>query len=325
MRRDHDERRVRREKRRNEMLLNDRVALVAGGGRGIGLAVAKGLAREGAAVVLCDKGTAVDSSGAHDPAIAASAAAEVAAFGGTVRAHDLDVTDGEAVEAIVEQTARELGGLHIVVNAAGIIRDRMLWNVAKEEWDDILSVHLGSCRALVGAFARHVRALGEPYPDRSVITFTSSAGMFGNQGSSAYGTAKAGVVGFSRIAAMELQRFNIRVNSVLPFAWTRMARELPTAGEAAEQRLAGLRKLDPDRVAGLVTWLVASSDPDLTGQVLGMRGRELLVFAQPSMTVRAILDRPGPEELARLFGERPSRHLPALTPSSAHFDYDPIV
>lgn len=308
------------------MLLENRVAIVTGAGRGIGRAAAAALAREGARVMVCDKGTSVDTSADADPSVAGQAAKEIAAEAGVeTLASDVDVTDDAAVSAMFDDAVAAWGHVDIVVNAAGIIRDRMLWNVPSEEWDDVTRVHLRSCYTTVSALARHARATRDEPRDRSVVTFSSSAGVFGNAGSTAYGTAKSGVLGFTRIAAMELGRYGVRVNAVVPFAWTRMAEVLPGQADEENERLARLRQLGPEHVANLVTWLAATADPQLTGQVLGMRGKELLVFSQPSIHSRVSLEETDPRSISEALGEQPGGNLPPLRPSGEIFDYDPIL
>jgi NAD(P)-dependent dehydrogenase (short-subunit alcohol dehydrogenase family) len=151
--------------------------------------------------------------------------------------------------------------------------------------------------------------------------------VFGNAGSSSYGAAKAGVVGFTRIIAQELAPLGARANCVLPFAWTRMAAELPQAGGngTANRRLQRLQALDPEHVANLVVFLASGAEPRTTGQVLGMRGKELLVLGQPRIDARIVLHDTSPRSLAETLGGRLEAHLEPLRASGEVFDYEPYL
>jgi NAD(P)-dependent dehydrogenase (short-subunit alcohol dehydrogenase family) len=308
-------------------LLDGRVALVAGGGRGIGNAVAAAMAAAGAKVMICDKGTAVQDASRGDEAVSRTAVADLVALGHQALGAAVDVTDADQVGAAFRQAQDAWGPVDIVVNAAGIIRDRMLWNVPSEEWDAVTSVHLKGTFSLASALARQLRETdeGERPADVSLTTFTSSAGVFGNIGSAAYGSAKAGVVGFTRIAAMELARYGVRANCVLPFAYTRMADELPLKDERARQRLEEIRGLSTTHIADLVVWLAACRDPALTGQLLGMRGRELMVFSQPQIQLSAVLERTDPAYLNAHLSPWLVPQLPRLRASGEVFGYPPFT
>lgn len=308
--------------------LDGRVAVVTGGGRGIGRSVAMQMAAEGARVLVCDKGTAVDDSSNSDATVAQAVVDEISAAGGESLAASADVTRPDEVEAAFQVAVAGWGPVDIVVNAAGIIRDRMVWNIPEREWDDVMGVHLKSCYSLTSTLARHLRATrkdDQTPSDVSLTTFSSSAGVFGNVGSSSYGTAKAGVNGFTRIAALELAKYGVRANCVVPFAYTRMADSLPTESAAARERLEGIRQLSTDQVAGLVVWLAACRDPAVTGQLLGLRGRELMVFSQPRIETRVMLERTDVRGLSDSIGDWLPSRLPPLEAAGDIFDYQPYA
>lgn len=308
--------------------LAGRVALITGAGRGIGRATAIAMAGEGARVLVCDKGTSVASSEEADPDVGEATAAEIRQRGGEAVALPVDVADTAAVAEAFAVARNHWGGVDTVVNAAGIIRDRMLWNVDPTEWDDMMSVHLRGTWAVTAELARDLRGRakeGGIPADVSVATFASSAGVFGNVGSSAYGSAKAGIAGFTRIAAMELAPLGVRVNCVVPFAYTRMADQLPESDPAARSRLARIRSLSVDPVAAFLVWLAACSNASVTGQLFGVRGREVLVFAQPRIEMRIALERTDPEHLSDVLTRWLPDRLPPLQASSEIFGGDPFV
>lgn len=304
-------------------MLKGRVAVVTGGGRGIGFHTASRLAELGARVMIVDKGTPVATSTIGDSSVAAVAAEKLNQTGGTALHSEADVTDLKAMSEVIAQTDEVFGPVDILVNAAGIIRDRMVWNVPEEEWDDIHRVHLKGCFATTRGLARAVRGDNSRQSTVDVVNFASSAGVFGMAGSSAYGAAKAGVIGFSRITSMELAALGFRVNCVVPFAWTRMAAQLPSGTNDNDGRRDRLQRLKPEDVARLVSAICASTDPQLTGQVLGMRGRELLLFSPPSVQTRLILADTETDELSRLLDSSALRFVPP-TPSTTIFNYEPF-
>jgi hypothetical protein len=228
--------------------------------------------------------------------------------------------------ASVFEEARTLWGqVSILVNAAGVIRDRMVWNVEETEWDDIQRVHVKGAFSGIRALARQLREATEPPKDVSIVNFTSSAGVFGNPGSSAYGSAKAGVIGLTRITAMELARFNVRANCILPFAWTRMAESLPGGNSNTDSRVQRLQALSPRGIGNLVTALCNMTNPAMTGQVIGLRGRELMVFSQPKIDIRVLLDEPSTSHLQKVLEDAVVPMADPLVSSLDVFDYDPVV
>jgi NAD(P)-dependent dehydrogenase (short-subunit alcohol dehydrogenase family) len=305
------------------LLARDKVAVVTGAGRGIGREIALTLAREGGRVMVNDKGTGVESSEGRDASVAEAVAEEIRAAGGDARSSSADVTDADAVAAMIAGAREAWGRVDILVHAAGIIRDRMVWNVPPEEWDDVMSVHLKGCYTTTRAFAQDLREHRERTDEASIVTFSSSAGVYGNVGSSAYGAAKAGVIGFSRIVAMELARYGARVNCIVPFAWTRMSGQLPGGSDDADRRVERLKELSPAHVANLAAFLASDGAEGITGQVLGMRGKELLVFAQPSIHAQLLLADSSPQSIAEAIAPRLKHHLPALRQSPEIFDYEP--
>jgi NAD(P)-dependent dehydrogenase (short-subunit alcohol dehydrogenase family) len=264
-------------------VLDGKVVLVTGGGNGIGRDCALIAAHEGAKVVINDLGGSLkgDDEGSTGPA--ETVAREIRAAGGEAVANGGSVTDYAAVEGMVQQALDTFGGLHAVINPAGILRDKMFHNMSEDEWDAVIAVHLrGSfnvCRAAIGHFREQ--------QEGAYVLFTSTSGLIGNIGQANYGAAKMGIAGLSRIIAMEGEKVGIRSNAIAPVAWTRMTQAIPIRDEAQAARLKAFAETaTPDAPAKLAVAL-ASSSCLATGQLFGSRGPELLLYSQPRPIARA--------------------------------------
>jgi NAD(P)-dependent dehydrogenase (short-subunit alcohol dehydrogenase family) len=249
--------------------LSGRVVIVTGGGRGIGREHALACARAGAAVLVNDLGGAGDGSGSSaEPA--AEVAALIRAEGGNAVANGDDVATEEGSAAIVAQAHRELGGLHVLVNNAGILRDRTLLNMSFQDWDDVIRVHLRGTFAMTraaGQYWRDEAKAGRPVTGR-VINTSSGSGLFGNFGQANYGAAKGGIASLTVIAAMELARYGVTVNAIAPVAKTRLT---ATAGMSLTIG-AGFDPLAPEHVSPFVVWLASEASSAVTGRVFSVVG-----------------------------------------------------
>ena len=271
--------------------LTGRVAIITGAGRGLGRAHALALAARGAAVVVNDLG--VDVTGRPTPATPAQEVVEeICAAGGQAIASDHDVARWDQAGAMIQRAIDTFGDLHILVNNAGILRDRSLHNLSEDEWDKVISVHLkGHAAATHHAFVfwrgRHKAGAAA---DRSLVMTTSIAGLSGNFGQASYASAKAGILGLMAVAAIEGKPIGVRANAVSPGARTRMAMAVPDAA-AAYSRLDAKRApdaFDPmavDNVSGLVAWLAGDNCP-ATRQIFHISGDQLTLTAMP----RPVLD-----------------------------------
>lgn len=255
--------------------LKGRVAIVTGAGRGLGRAHAIELAKRGARVVVNDLGTTADGQGqAVGPA--QEVVEEIISLGGEAVANGSDVTDWDQSAEMVRQAIDTFGDLHVIVNNAGFLRDRMLVNMSLEEWDDVINVHLRGMfvptkHAIDYWRARH--KAGEYIGSPSIINTSSPTGVFGNVGQANYGAAKAGVANFTINAANELSRMGIRVNAVVPSARSRMTEKLnlPIDEET------GWDPFDPANVAPLVAYLASDEASAVTGRVFILRGGKVAV------------------------------------------------
>lgn len=257
--------------------LEGRVAIVTGAGRGLGREHALLFAREGAKVVVNDLGGARDGSGS-DPGPADAVVDEIRAAGGEAIANGAGVSDWDAAASLVEQAIDTWGRLDVLVNNAGILRDRMLFNMTEAEWDAVIDVHLKGHAAMLHHAAVHWRALakaGETF-DASVVNTSSTSGLLSNPGQANYGAAKTGIATLTEIAAKELGRYGVRVNAICPAALTRLTADLG-------QRDGTLDLPDewsPDDPANVAPWVahLASASCRITGKIFFVRGGNVSLF-----------------------------------------------
>lgn len=255
-------------------LCEGRVAIVTGAGRGIGREHALSLAAQGAKVVVNDLGGGVDGSGG-DASPAQQVVDEIRAMGGEAVANGDSVSDWAGAERLVRTAVDTFGDLHVVVNNAGILRDRMLFSMAEEEWDAVINVHLKGTFApsrFACSYWRERSKAGEAVDGR-IINTTSVSGIYGNPGQTNYGAAKAGIAAFTNIAALEMARYGVTVNAVAPVALTRMTEGLGPAPETDEDR----ERRSPRWIAPIVTWLASAEAKGVTGRVFEASGDVLAV------------------------------------------------
>lgn len=260
-------------------MLTDKVIVVAGGGHGIGEAVATELGRAGATVVVNDLGVDVHGDGvSEEPAVETVAGVEAA--GGTGMAHFGDVSSLDYTAALVEDVVAEYGRIDGAVNFAGILRDRISYKMTGEEWDEVIRVHLRGHFALLRNVAAQWREQadeegGELDTQRSFLGVSSRAAL-GNVGQVNYSAAKAGVLGLVRTAARELVRYNVRVNALLPTAYTRMIEDIP-----AERRPFTREEMPPEKVAPMVAYVMSDAATDVTGCTLRGAGNQIGLVSDP--------------------------------------------
>jgi NAD(P)-dependent dehydrogenase (short-subunit alcohol dehydrogenase family) len=253
-------------------LLEGRVAIVTGGGRGVGRTYALKLAEYGAKVVVNDLGGDASGAGA-DATPAQEVVAEIKSKGGDAVVNGGDVSDWANAQAMVQQAIDTFGRLDILINNAGILRDRMLVNMTEEEWDIVVKVHLKGTFAPTHHAANYWRTESKAgrQPDARVINTTSHSALYANIGQANYAAAKGGIASFSQVAARELQRIGVTVNAIAPRAETRM-----TAGLRAwtpEQ----LERRDPEWIAGFVAWLASPEANYVSGRVFEVWGYGITV------------------------------------------------
>jgi NAD(P)-dependent dehydrogenase (short-subunit alcohol dehydrogenase family) len=257
--------------------LEGKVAIVTGAGRGIGREHALGLARAGAKVVVNDLGGSLAGEGT-DSTPAQGVVNEIVALGGQAVASYDDVSDFGAAEHMIGRAVERYGKLDILVNNAGILRDRMLVNMTEEEWDAVIAVHLKGHFAPTRHAAAHWRERSKEGEDvrARVLNTSSPSGVFGNVGQANYGAAKAGIAGFTMIAAQELGRYGVTVNCIAPNARTRMTEV--TFGELPKPDEGEFDPLDPANMTPVVVALCADDAQGITGQCFFVWGGSVNVL-----------------------------------------------
>jgi NAD(P)-dependent dehydrogenase (short-subunit alcohol dehydrogenase family) len=306
-------------------LLDGRSAIVTGAGRGIGRAIAESLAAAGASVIVADVGASIGGDDA-DPAPAREVAE---AIGKKAIAFTESVASPGVAKQLVEIAVKNFGGIDIVVNNAAILRDAFVFRMDPRDWDAVIRNNLSAPFYLVNAATAVMREQGKSgrggaaYDWGRIVNIVSSAGLYGNLGQAAYASAKAGLFGLTRVAAMDLQRAAITVNAVAPFARTRVTDIIQPANEAQKTYKERALKVGAHHVAHLVTALCTPAAKAITGQLLGVRGREVFLFGQPRPVARLEVDKP--ETLAADLTAKLGPKFTDMTTDLEAFNTEPLV
>jgi NAD(P)-dependent dehydrogenase (short-subunit alcohol dehydrogenase family) len=301
-------------------MLDGKVVIVTGSGRGIGRDIALAMAAQGAKVVVNDPGVSEKGEG-HDDGPAAQVVDEIRKAGGTAVANTDSVAEWESANRIVKTAVDAFGTLHAVVNNAGILRDRIFHNMSVDEWKAVIDVHLN------GSFymARAAAPIFRSEERGAFVHMTSTSGLIGNFGQANYAAAKLGIVGLSKSIALDMQRYGVRSNCISPFAWSRLIGTIPADTPEQQARLARMQVMETAKIAPLAVYLASDGARSVSGQIFAVRANEIFLMGQ-SRPIRSVHRGDGwtPETIA-------SHAMPALEGSfyplhrSAEvFNWDPI-
>lgn len=305
-------------------LLEGKVVLVTGAGQGVGRDIALQAARAGAKVMVNDLGTSINGEGI-DASVAGQVAEEIRAAGGEAAHCGASVTNRADVRAMIDQCRDELGGLNLLVNNAGILRDRMFHRMSDEEWDAVIDVHLNGARNIAAAACDIFRQ----QESGSMVHMTSTAGLCGNLGQANYSAAKLGIVGLSRSISIDMARTNVRSNCIAPFAYSRMTATVPAEGSAQkpgeEPYAEKIKKMASEKIPPLIVALGSDAAAHITGQIFAVRGNEIFLMSQPrplrsvhrdqGWTPETVLEHAIPAMERDFYGPETSRDV---------FNWDPI-
>lgn len=293
----------------NTRMVEGKVVVVTGAGGGIGRDIALAMAREGAKVVVNDIGASVSGEG-NDAGPAQAVVNEIKALGAEAVANTDSVSEAASAARIIQTALDTFGRIDVVVNNAGILRDRFFHKMSVDEWDAVIKVHL------YGAF--HVSRAAAPHfkeqASGNYIHMTSTSGLIGNFGQANYAAAKLGVAALSKSIALDMQKFNVRSNCISPFAWSRMIGSIPTETEAEKARVERIKQMTPAKIAPLAVCLASDVSASTNGQIFAVRNNEIFLISQPR-PVRSVHRSEGwtPQSVA-------AHALPAL--QASYFDLD---
>jgi NAD(P)-dependent dehydrogenase (short-subunit alcohol dehydrogenase family) len=258
-----------------EGMVKDKVVVITGAGNGIGRDIALTMAAEGAKVVVNDLGTSVTGEG-QDASPAQKVVDEIRAKGGTAVANNDTVAEWEPANRIVQTAIDTFGRIDVVVNNAGILRDRIFFNMSCEEWKAVIDVHLCGAFFVSRAAAPHFKS--QNYG--CYIHMTSTSGLIGNVAQANYSAAKIGITGLSKSIALDMARYNVRSNCISPFAWSRMLGSIPIDTQEQKSYAEKLKLMEARKIAPLAVFLAGDVAKDVTGQIFASRANELFLMSQ---------------------------------------------
>jgi NAD(P)-dependent dehydrogenase (short-subunit alcohol dehydrogenase family) len=301
-------------------LLEGKAVLVTGAGGGIGRDFALAMAAAGAKVLVNDIGTSVKGEG-RDAGPAQKVADEIRALGGTAVANTDSVAEWEPANRIVQAAIDAFGRLDVVVNNAGILRDRFFFNMSVEEWRAVIDVHLNGSFYVSRAAAPHFKS----QESGCYIHMTSTSGLVGNLGQANYAAAKLGVAALSKSIALDMAKYQVRSNCISPFAWSRMIGSIPTETEDQRARVEKLKAMETAKIAPLAVFLASESARDITGQIFAVRANEIFLMSQ-SRPLRSVHRAEGwtPETVASQAIPALRAHFYPLDRSQDVFSWDPL-
>lgn len=256
-------------------LLNNKIALITGAGRGIGRDMALLMAAHGASVIVNDLGSSGSGEGTEESP-ARDVVAEIVRNGGQAQANFGNVADPTEAEKMICQAIDTFGALDIVVNNAGILRDAIFHKMSYDAWRAVIDVHLHGSFNISRAAAPHYREKGSG----TYIHFTSTSGTIGNVGQANYSAAKMGIIGLSKSIALDMHRFGVTSNCISPFAWSRMIGSIPTDSEEQQQRVNKMKTMTPAKIAPLAVALASDAAQTISGQVFTVRNNEIFLMSQ---------------------------------------------
>lgn len=301
-------------------MLDGKVALVTGAGRGIGRDIALAMAAHGAKVVVNDLGTALDGSGT-DTGPAAEVVREIGAAGGEAIANTDSVSDWDSAQNMVDTAISHFGHLDVVVNNAGIVRDRIFHKMSVEEWKAVVDVHLNGSFYVSRAAAPHFKARnGGRY-----VFMTSASALVGNFGQANYAAAKLGAVALAKSVALDMARYGVTANAVCPFAWSRLIGSIPADTPQEQARVEKIKTMETAKIAPMIVYLGSDAACDVTGQIFAVRANELFLVSQ-NRPLRSVQRSEGwtPEAIAEHAIPAMRSGFYALDRSADVFSWDPI-